>query len=188
MATQTLDRPTEVATDFQKIRITHIAFGKDVFAIKYQLNEADDWSKAKPSEVNAYLCQTGAACDVLKGAVRRVFSSEHWTDASIGLSSLSMTYAGIDDKPKKGVEPRTPGELVKVAIASSFQSQFLFSTKDLGLAAFDQVVDVTMAGHAGYLDEPELKALQDILNDVGRELARQMNRRTVFKPQQMKLF
>jgi hypothetical protein len=188
MTTQTLERPSETATVSQNFRITHITFGKEVFSIKYQLNEAEDWSKAKPYEVNAYLCQTGLAGNVLKGAVRRVFSAEHWTDATIEINSLKLTYAGIDDKPKKGVEPRTPGELVKVAIASSFQSQFLFSAKDLALGTFDQVVDAEMAGHPGYLDKTELQALQDILDEVGRELARQLNKKTVFKPQQMKLF
>jgi hypothetical protein len=189
MVTQTLERSkTETETASQNFRLTHISFGTEVFNLKYQLNEAEDWGKDKAYEVSAFLCQAGAAGDILKGAIRRVFSAEHWTDASIEISSLKLTYAGIDDKPKKGTEPRTPGDLIKVAIASSFQSQFLFSTKDLGLAAFDQVVDVKKAGHVGYLDEPELKALQDILNGVGSELARQMNKRTVFKPQQMKLF
>jgi hypothetical protein len=188
MAPQTLERPSEAATASQNFRITHISMGREIFSLKYQLNEAEAWGKDKAYEVNAFLCQTGSACDILKGAVRRVFSAEHWTDASVEISSLKLTYAGIDDKPKKGTKPRDPGDLVKVAISSSFQSQFLFSTKDLGLAPFDQVVDAEMAGHAGYLDESELQALQNILDEVGSELARQLNKKTVFKPQQMKLF
>jgi hypothetical protein len=189
MATQTLERSkSETATTSQQFRINHVSFGKELFSIKYQLNEAEDWGKPKPYELTAFVMQTGASCDILKGAIRRVFSAEHWTDASIDVESLKMTYAGPDDKPKKGVEPRTPGELIKVAISSSFQSQFLFSSKDLALAAFDQVVDSSMVGHPGYLDQSELEALQDILDEVGRELARQLNKKTVFKPQQMKLF
>jgi hypothetical protein len=187
MAIQTLERPSEVATVSQNFRITFISFSTEIFGLKYELNEGEEWSKAKTFEVSAFVCQTGAV-DSLKDAVRRVFASEHWTDATIEINSLKLTYAGIDDKPKKGVEPRTPGDLVKVAIASSFESQFLFSSKSLTLGTFDQVVDAEMAGHPGYLDKAELQALQDILDEIGRELARQLNKNTVFKPQQMKLF
>jgi hypothetical protein len=189
MATQTLERPSETATTVsQNFRITFISFSTEIFGLKYELNEGEDWSKAKASEVSAFVCQTGASIDSLKDAVRRVFAAEHWTDATIEINSLKLTYAGIDDKAKKGVEPRTPGDLVKVAIASSFESQFLFSSKSLTLGTFDQVVDAEMAGHPGYLDKAELQALQGILDEIGRELARQLNKNTVFKPQQMKLF
>jgi hypothetical protein len=180
MATQTLERPSEVATDFQNFRLTFISFEKEVFSLKYELNEGEEWSKPKASEVSSLVCQTGTSGDILKGVIRRAFEAEHWINSSVGISSLKLTYVGIDDKPKKGVEPRMPGELVKIAIASSFRT--------LTLGTFDQIVDAEKAGQDGYLDESELKALQDILNEVGRELARQLNKKTVFKPQQMKLF
>ena len=77
---------------------------------------------------------------------------------------------------------------MKVAIAASFESQFLFTTKPLSLGTFEQVVHKAHAGQEGYLTDPEITALGDIIDEVERELARRLNKRTVFKPQQMKLF
>jgi hypothetical protein len=203
MKTAVLEMPnTDTAVESQQFRITQAAFGKDMFSLQYQLYEGFDWSKPRKYDFGAFLVQTGTPLDNLKASIKRVFGTEEdWSNTSINIGSIKLTYVepkeeveempvkkkGKPKAPKPG-DGRKPGELLKVAIASSYQSPYTFSDKDLALGTFEQMIEPDEAGEAGYLDKLELQALGDLLNELGRELARQLNKRVVFKPQQMKLF
>jgi hypothetical protein len=182
----------EPATDTQRFRIIYIAGNK----IRYQLADGIEWGKPRDYEINIHVIQTASSYEKLGGAVKRVFDADHWSDASVEITSLKMTYAEAreDDedaapKRKKKAKPgddRQPGELIKVAIASTYQSEY--TTKDLALGTFEQQVDRENPGDLGFLNTVEREALEKILDEVGFELARQLNKRIEYKPIQMRLF
>jgi hypothetical protein len=191
MAIQTLAE-TPIATNFldtQKFRLTQIAVSVDNYGIKYQIADGVEWLKPRAYDIMAFTLQTATSLTALSQAIKRVWQGESWSDADLQIDSLKLTYAGEDDKgdKKNGIEPRPEGALIKVAIASSRQSQFVYGKNWLSLGAFDQYVDVDRAGHAGFLDEAELEALQEICNNVSQELAHQLNKKPDFKPLQLKL-
>lgn len=183
--------PTEVQTENQKFRITQVTFGDDVFALKYQLADDIEWLKPKAYEISAVAVQANSAITSLKDAVRRVFQTEDlWSDADIEIDALKLTYATDEDRGDKrlGIPPREEGTLFKVAIGASYQSSFVYSKSAfLTLGTFEQFLDGDRAGHIGFLTKPELEALQAIIEEVSRELAKQLNKKTVFKPMQLRL-
>jgi hypothetical protein len=184
--------PTETQTESQKFRITQIAFGDDTFSLKYQLADDIEWLKPKAHEISRFAPQIAFEIGSLKNVVRRVFQSEdRWGDADISIDALKLTYATDEDKGDKklGIPPRPAGTLIRCAISASYQSAFIYAKKSsfLPLGTFEQNVDRDRAGLEGYLDESELKALEGILDEVSRELANQLNKKTVFKPMQLRL-
>jgi hypothetical protein len=193
MATLTLEKPVTAApsTESQKFRITQINIGEANYGIKYQLADGIEWLKPRTYDLLAFTLQTVTHLQSLAQAVRRVYETEdRWSDANLFIDSLKLSYAGEDDKgdKKNGIEPRPEGALIKVAIASSYQSQFVYGkTHWLSLGSFDQLVDCDRDGDAGFLNGDELHALQEICNNVSLELARQLNKPPAFKPLQLKL-
>jgi hypothetical protein len=194
MATLTLEMPTTAApsTDSQKFRITQISFGQETFAIKYQLDDGLEWDKPRAQDINAYIVQTASHTEALKEAVKRVFLAEdRWSGADLNIDALKLTYATEEDKgdPKRGINPRPAGTLLRVTISASYQSAFVYTKKDpfLSLGSFDQIVDRDRQGQTGFLDSTELEALQELIDEVSRELARKLNAKTVFKPLQLRL-
>ena len=193
MATLTLEMPATAApsTDSQKFRITFIGIGSDKYSIKYQLLDGIDWLKPRAYELSAFTLQTVTHLERLTQAIKRVYETDdRWSDADLLIDSLKLTYAGEDDKGDKrnGIQPRPEGALAKVAIASSYQSSFVYGkTPWLPLGAFEQFVDGERESHPGFLNKVELSALQEICNNVSQELARELNKPPAFKPQQLKL-
>jgi len=194
MATLTLEKPATAApsTESQKFRITQITFGQEVFSIKYQLDDGLEWDKPRAYEINAYVVQTASYTEALKESIKRVFKAEdRWSGADLNIDALKLTYAGEEDKGdiKRGINPRPAGTLLRVTISASYQSAFVYSKKDpfLSLGSFEQIVDGDRQGQPGFLDKTELEALQGLIDECSRELARKLNERTVFKPLQLRL-
>lgn len=177
------------STDTQKFRLTHLSIGTEIYSIKYQIADGVEWLKPRTFDLMAFTLQTATPLEALSQAIKRAYGAEQWSDANLQIDSLKLTYAGEDDKgdKKNGIEPRPEGSLTKVAISSSFQSQYVYGKNWLGLGTFDQWVDSDRAGDTGFLDASELKALQEICNNVSQELARQLNKKPDFKPLQLKL-
>ena len=180
--------------DQQRFRITQIDSKKgDIFKIKYQVADGIDWMPERNHEIGSYLVQSRTGYDGLTSAIARVFSAEdRWGTAELRITNLKFTYADLDDKgdKKRGIESRQPGELIRVAIASEYLSQWVFSKKDeprIGLNSFEQVVSKRQAGEAGYLSQDELEALQDLLDEFGSVLARELNKKVEFKAEQLSL-
>jgi len=184
--------PTETSTqNQQKFRLTQVTFGDDAFSLKYQIADDIEWLKPKAHEISAVAPQINSAIETLKDAVRRVFQTEdRWSDTDIEIDFLKFVYATDEDRGDKrlGIPPRAEGKLYKVAIGASYQSSFIYSKSSfLSLGSFEQFLDGDRAGHIGFLTKPELEALQDIIDEVSRELANQLNKKTVFKPMQLRL-
>jgi hypothetical protein len=188
MSTQTLERPaTESSVETQKFRIKSIVRSKSFFVVKYQIANGIEWEEPSSYNIKPSLVQTAFNFDALKSAIKRVFSAESWSDSAIEINGLVLTYAGLDDKPKPGLEERKPGDLVKVEFSHSYQSQYTHSEKPIKSSPFEQIVDAEMVGEMGFLDESELRALQGIIDEIGRELARELNSRPLFTQMKLKL-
>ena len=189
-----LTMPREPKLDQQRFRITQIDSKKgDLFKIKYQVADGIDWMPERNYEMGAYLVQSRTGYDGLTNAIARVFNAEdRWGTAELRITLLKFTYADLDDKgdKKRGIESRQPGELIKIAIASEYLSQWVFSKKDeprIGLSSFEQIVSKRQAGEAGYLAQDELESLQDLLDTFGSALARELNKKVEFKAEQLSL-
>jgi hypothetical protein len=192
MPTATLEKlVAATSTDTQKFRLTFIGIGTEKYAIKYQLLDGIEWTKPRAYELLTFTLQTASHQTALAQAIKRVYEAEdRWSDNNLLIDSLKLTYASADDKgdKKNGIQPRPEGALLKVAITSSYQSQFVYGkTPWLSLGAFEQFTDADRAGHPGFLDKVELNALQEICNNVSQELARELNKPPAFKPEQLKL-
>jgi len=188
MPTQTLERPvTEFSVETQKFRIKSIVRNKSFFVVKYQLANGIEWENPSSYNIKPSLVQTAVNYDNLKSAIKRYFSAEDWSNSALEIHALTFTYAGLDDKPKPGLEERKPGDLVKVEFSHSYQSQYSHSEKPTKSYPFEQMVDAEMVGEMGFLDESELRALQGIIDEIGRELARELNNRPVFTQMKLKL-
>jgi hypothetical protein len=180
--------------DEQRFRITQIDSKKgDLFKVKYQIADGIDWMPERNIEIGSYLVQSRTGYDGLTSAIARVFNAEdRWGTAELRITMLKFTYAEIDDKgdKKHGIESRQPGELTHVAISSDYISQWVFSNKDeprIGVGTFKQVVSSRQSGEAGYLSQDELEALQDLLDEFGDVLARELNKKVEFKSVQLSL-
>jgi hypothetical protein len=179
-------------TSLSKFRITHINKGEEVISIKYQVADGEEWGKPLAHNLSAFIVQANSHFDTLKDAVNRVFLAEDkWSVNDVNITALKMTYADIDDKGdiKRGLKPRPAGDLIRVSISAKYQSMYIYSKKDpwLSLDTFDQIVDADNCGAEYYLGKLELKALGEILDEVGRQLARKLNEKTVFTPMQLRL-
>lgn len=159
------------------------------YKIKYQTASGIEWLPEQERELGAYLV-TGKYHESLFSVISRAFDAE-WGTKDIRITNLKFHYAEPDDKgdPKRGIEPKAAGELIKITIGAEYQSQSVISKKSmpwLTLGAFDQYVSKDI-DDLGYLKEEEIVALQDLLDAFSRELARKLNEKIEFKPKQLKL-
>ena len=162
MPTQTLETPfTTQSTDTQKFRLTHLSIGTGIYSIKYQIADGVEWLKPRAYDLMAFTLQTATALEALSQAIKRAYGSEQWSDLDLQIDSLKLTYAGEDDKgdKKNGIEPRPEGSLTKVAIASRFQSQYVYGKNWLVLGTFDQWVDSDRAGGYWFFGRVRVKGI-----------------------------
>jgi len=163
----------------------------DIFKIKYQVADGEEWMPERNYELPCYLAPSPKYYEQLLPIIGRVFSAE-WGSKEVRIKTLKFHYADVDDKGDltRGVQPRKPGELIKLTIGSEYQSGMIISKKAepwLTLGAFDQYVCKDM-DDSGYLQREELESLQDLLNEFGVSLAKKLNERVEFKAKQLRLF
>jgi len=188
---QVIDMTPTPTIDRQEFRIVSISSKSgDIFKLKFQVADGIEWMPERSHELASYLVQSPKHYEQLSSVVSRVFDAE-WGNKDVRITNLKFYYADEDDKGdmKRGIEPRKPGELTKLTIASEYQSQMVISKKAvpwLSLGAFDQYVCKDVDDY-GYLQKEEVKALQDLINEFSVCLARKLNERVEFKAKQLKL-
>lgn len=206
MATATLDTKSSVVTEDsekQGFRVVSInSKSGDLFTIEYELQDGIDWMGKKKIDLSPFTMSTAKHYEVLKEVVPRVLGCDGiWEKNNYRITNLKFIRADENERGDKNYNfpAATPGELIRVEISSEFTSEEVYTKKEtakIALGKFEmlicadmaEIIDAGSSSVTGYLNTKEWEALSALQEEVGLAIARQLNKRTVFVPTQMKLF